>query len=90
MSSPAWNQLSQSVLRLLETPQDWAAMEDWIRRTAFGGTRFRHVLAWLEERNLAVTFVRKEKDPATGVTSEKLYWVNRRWVSRVSVRPPRM
>lgn len=90
MSSEAWKRQSQAVLAFLETPQDWKAMENWIHLTQFGGTRFRHVLAWLEEQRLAITFVRKDKDEATGATSEQLYWVNTLWVSRVSVRPPRM
>jgi len=88
VSSVAWKKLSQSVLELLAAPQDWDTMEAWVQHHQFGGTRFRHVLAWLEEKHLATTFVRKEPD-ANGLPREKLYWVSTTWVARVSERPPR-
>lgn len=89
ISAEAWHTLSESVIELLEVPQDWEAMEIWIRQERFSGHLFRHVLAWLEQRNLARSFVSKERDPRTGELREKLYWVNSRWLARIS-RLPRM
>ncbi len=87
VSASVWNALSESVIELLEVPQDWEAMEAWIRQEKFAGHLFRHVLAWLEERRLARSFVSKERDPRTGEMREKLYWVNSRWLARISRRP---
>jgi hypothetical protein len=87
MSAGTWNALSESVIDLLASPQDWEAMEDWIVRNHFGGTLFRHVLAWLEEQKLATSFISKERNPRTGELHEKLYWVSSRWFSRISRFP---
>lgn len=87
ISAGAWNTLSESVIELLEVPQDWEAMEAWIREERFAGHLFRHVLAWLEHHRLARSFISKERDPKTGELREKLYWVSSRWLARISRLP---
>lgn len=76
-----WRRLSLPVLDVLEQPRDWKALEQWTKDTRFGKVRLRQVLAWLEQRGEASTFVQ-----VVG-SVETLYWASAAWLSQRTVPP---
>ena len=76
-----WRRLSLPVLEVLQQPRDWTALEEWTKASRFGKVRLRQVLAWLEQRGEASTFVQVSR----GV--ETVYWASATWLRRHTVPP---
>lgn len=69
-----WRHLSEAVLRFLEEPRDWKALDQWAKEVRFGKSRLRQTLAWLEQRAEAGTFVEAR--------SQAVFWVSAAWLQR--------
>lgn len=74
MATQYWEKVSAPVLQILDEPRDWAFMDKWAQQKRFGRSRFRQVLAWLEDQHKATSFTRKEG------RKTRVYWVNIEWV----------
>lgn len=73
-----WRHLSDVVLHFLEEPRDWDALDQWATKTRFGRSRLRQVLAWLEQRKEASTFVRVKG------YRETVFWASATWLTHHS------
>lgn len=77
-----WRRQSLPVLEILQQPRDWSALDAWTKDARFGKSRLRQVLAWLEQRGEASTFVQ-----VTRGGGETLYWASAAWLNRYTLPP---
>lgn len=58
---PRWEHWALPLLGMLSEPRDWEYLRAWYRENHYGGDKFRHCLAWLEEKGLAGSRVRETR-----------------------------
>lgn len=49
MRDPRWEALCLPVLAMFNGPRTWRQLSAWYRANRYGGDKFRHCIAWLEE-----------------------------------------
>lgn len=55
---PRWESWSLPILSMLSADRDWNYLTVWYKANRWCGDRFRHTLAWLEEKGLARGYTR--------------------------------